>query len=497
MPKLDLPKTDAIVVGSGPNGLAAAIRLAQAGWAVTVVESAPTPGGGVRSAELTLPGFVHDICSSVYPMGLCSPFLSTLPLKDHGLEWVFPQVALAHPLDDGTAALLHHSLDETAAGLGAADGAAYRQVIGDLVPHWRELFADVFRTPKLPRHPLLMAKFGLRAIRSGRGLARWAFATEKARGLFAGLAAHSMLPLEDLSTSAIAFVLATAAHAAGWPFARGGSQQLTNALVSYLKSLGGQVVTDCKVESLDQVPHVRAVLLDVTPRQFLQIAHSREIDSDPRMGPASAWGYYRRKLERYRYGMGAYKVDWALSRPVPWRAPECKLAGTVHLGGTLDEICNSEWYASQPLPQAGQGSTPWKSDRPYVLFAQPSLFDPSRAPAGKHTAWGYCHVPNGYSGDMTAAIESQVERFAPGFRDCILARSVMGPAALERHNANIIGGDIGGGAMDLSQLVLRPTARLYRTPLSRVYLCSSSTPPGPGVHGMCGYWAAETALRSQ
>jgi phytoene dehydrogenase-like protein len=484
MPKLDLPIADAIVVGSGPNGLAAAIRLAQAGWKVTVAESAPMPGGGVRSAELTLPGFVHDICSSVYPMGLCSPFLSTLPLQEHGLEWVFPPVALAHPFDDGTAALLHYSLDETVAGLGAADGAAYRQVIGDLVPHWRELFADVFRTPKPPRHPFLMTKFGLRAIRSGRGLARWSFVTQKARGLFAGLAAHSMLPLEDLSTSAIALVLATAAHAAGWPFARGGSQQLTNALVSFLKSLGGQIVTGCNVDSLDQLPPARALLLDITPRQFLRIAGDR------------LTGSYRQKLERYRYGMGAYKVDWALSRPVPWRAPECKLAGTVHLGSTLDEICASERRALQPAAQAGQGNAAWKSDRPYVLFAQPSLFDPTRAPEGKHAAWAYCHVPNGYTGDMTAAIESQVERFAPGFRDCILARSVMGPAALEAHNPNIVGGDIGGGAMDLGQLILRPTARLYRTPLSRVYLCSSATPPGPGVHGMCGYWAAEKALSS-
>jgi phytoene dehydrogenase-like protein len=481
---LDLPKADAIVVGSGPNGLAAAIRLGQAGWTVTVVESASTPGGGVRSAELTLPGFVHDVCSSVYPMGLCSPFLSTLPLTEHGLEWVFPPVALAHPFDDGTAALLHQSLDETVAGLGAADGAAYRQIIGDLVPHWQELFADIFRPLKLPRHPFLMAKLGPRAIRSGRGLARSAFTTEKARALFVGLAAHSILPLESLSTSAIALVLATAAHAAGWPFARGGSQQLTGAMVSYLQSLGGQVVTGCTVESLDQLPPARAVLLDLTPRQFLKIAGG------------SLTGSYRRKLEQYRYGMAAYKLDWALSRPVPWRAPECKLAGTVHLGATLDEICDSERRAWQPVSQAGQGIAAWSSERPFVLFAQPSLFDPSRAPEGKHTAWAYCHVPNGYRGDMTPAIENQVERFAPGFRDCILARSVMGPAALERHNPNIIGGDIAGGAMDLGQLFLRPTATLYRTPLSQIYLCSSSTPPGPGVHGMCGYWAAEKALRS-
>lgn len=484
MTQLDLPKADAIVVGSGPNGLAAAIRLAQAGWAVIVVESASTPGGGARSEELTLPGFVHDVCSSVYPMGFCSPFLSRLPLKDHGLEWVFPPAALAHPFDDGTAALLHHSVDETVAGF-AQDSAAYRRLIGDLVPRWQELFADVFTPPgAIPRHPSLMARFGLRAIRSGRGLARSAFKTEKARGFLAGLAAHSLLPLEELSSAAIAVVLTIAAHAAGWPFARGGSQQFTSALVSHLKSLGGQVITGCSVESLDQLPAVRAVLLDVTPRQFLRMAGER------------LPGSYRRKLERYRYGMAAYKVDWALSRPVPWRAPECRLAGTVHLGGTLDEICESERRAWETVSPGGQGSAAWTSARPYVLFAQPSLFDPSRAPAGKHTAWAYCHVPNGYTGDMTAAIENQVERFAPGFRDCILARSVMAPAALKSHNANIVGGDIAGGAMNLGQLFLRPTASLYRTPLRRIYLCSSSTPPGPGVHGMCGYWAAEKALRA-
>jgi phytoene dehydrogenase-like protein len=473
--KLDLPKTDAIIVGSGPNGLAAAIRLAQAGWAVTVVEASPTLGGGVRSAELTLPGFIHDVCSSVYPMGLCSPFLSTLPLEKHGLEWVFPPVALAHPFDDGTAALLHHSVDETVAGF-PSDGASYRRLIGDLVPRWRELFADVF-TPlgKIPHHPFLMAKFGLNAIRSGRGLARSAFRTEKARGLFAGLAAHSLLPLEELSSAAIALVLTIAAHARGWPFARGGSQQLTGALASYLKSLGGHLITGHNVESLDRLPPARAVLLDVTPRQFLKIAGDR------------LQGSYRRRLERYQYGMASYKLDWALGRPVPWRAPECLQAGTVHLGGTLDEISDSE-------RRAGRGRA---SERPFVLFAQASLFDPSRAPEGKHTAWAYCHVPNGYAGDMTAAIENQVERFAPGFRDSILARSVMGPAALERQNPNIVNGDIAGGALNLGQLFLRPAPSLYRTPLSRVFLCSSSTPPGPGVHGMCGFWAAETALGSE
>jgi phytoene dehydrogenase-like protein len=484
VPNVDVPKADALIVGSGPNGLAAAIRLAQDGWPVVVLEAAATPGGGVRSAELTLPGFIHDICSSVYPMGVSSPFFSSLPLSDHGLEWVFPPAALAHPFDDGTAAVLRKSVSETAAGLGT-DAASYQRLMAGLVPRWRELVGDIFAPLRFPHHPFLMNKFGMRAIRSGRGLARSLFKTERARGMFAGLAAHSMLPLEELGTAAIALVLNLGAHAVGWPIARGGAQHFTNALVSYFKSLGGEIITNCRVESLQQLPRVRAVLLDVTPRQLVQMAGDGAYPSQSR--PAPGWASYRGKLERFRYGIAAFKVDWALSRPVPWRASECALAGTVHLGGSLDEICEAE-------------RSPWQgktSPRPFVLFAQPSLFDSSRAPTGRHTAWGYCHVPNGYAGDMTAAIEDQVERFAPGFRDCILARSVMGPAALEQHNPNIIGGDIGGGAPTLSQLFLRPTASTYRTALPGVYLCSSSTPPGPGVHGMCGYWAAEKVLRCQ
>ena len=472
LPKLDLPTTDAIVVGSGPNGLAAAIRLAQSGKSVVVVEAAEVAGGGMRTSELTLPGFHHDVCSSVFAMAACSPFFSSLPLEQHGLEWAFPPAALAHPFEDGTAALLYKSVAETAFTLGE-DGRNYRALMGDLAEHATDLVKEAMSPFHFPRRPFLFARFGLRAIRPAASLARAYFKTEHGRAFFAGLGAHSMIALEYAASSAVALILAIAGHAVGWPFARGGSQELAAALVRYLESLGGKVMTNSRVDSLDQLPPVQLILLDVTPRQFIKLAGDRL--------PAG----YRRKLERYRYGLAAYKIDWALHQPIPWRADECAKAGTVHLGESLQEISESE-----RAPWNGQVSA-----RPYVLLTQPSLFDTTRAPAGKHTAWGYCHVPNGFKGDITQAIEDQVEGFAPGFRDCIAARSVMTPADLERHNANLVGGDIGGGAALLSQLFLRPTASMYRTPLPGVYLCSSSTPPAPGVHGMCGYFAAEAALK--
>ena len=463
---------DAIIIGSGPNGLAAAIALARAGRSVLVCEAEQTVGGGARSAELTLPGFTHDVCSAAHPLAAGSPFLRSLPLDQYGLEFIYPPVSLAHPFDDGTAALLERSVAATGETLGV-DGMAYRRLMKPLVADWALLAPALLGPPRLPRHPLALARFGLKALRSARGLAASRFAGERARGFFAGLAAHSFLPLERLATAAFGLVLGITGHAVGWPVARGGSQSIANALAAYLRSLGGEIVTGRRVASVDDLPSARAILCDVTPRQLLRLAGHR-------LPPN-----YRRRLERYRYGPAAYKVDWALNEPVPWKAEGCSRAGIVHLGGTLAEISAAE-------------SAPWKgeqADKPFVLVAQSSLFDPTRAPAGKHTLWAYCHVPNGSTFDMTERIEKQIERFAPGFRDCVLARGVMPPAALERHNANLVGGDINGGAQDLRQLFARPTRRLYSTPARGLYLCSSSTPPGGGVHGMCGYFAARAVLQ--
>lgn len=478
-------RIDAVVVGSGPNGLAAAIALAQRGCSVRVFEGAPTVGGGVRSAPLTLPGFTHDVCSSVYPMALATPFFRGLPLAKHGVEWVHPPNLAAHPFDDGTAAVLKKSVEETAAGLGD-DGTAYRRLVGPLAAKADALMADLVGPLRLPRHPLLALKFGLPGLRSGRGLAEAYFRTEPARALWAGLAAHAVIPLERRPGSAIALMLAVAGHAHGWPLVKGGAQNLAEALAAHFRSLGGSIETGRWVKSLDELPPARAVLFDVSPTQLIALAGNHL--------PA---GYVRR-LERFRHGPGVFKIDWALAGPIPWTAEECRTAGTVHVGGTLAEIA-----AAERAPFEGRSA-----ERPFVLVVQPSLFDPLRAPAGQHTAWGYCHVVNRGSGmkpdsiqdrrdSILDLIERQIERFAPGFRDLILARHVSDPAALERYNPNYIGGDISGGVTDLGQLFTRPVARWnpYTTPNPALFLCSSSTPPGGGVHGMCGYFAARAAFR--
>jgi phytoene dehydrogenase-like protein len=466
---------DAIVVGSGPNGLAAAITLARAGRHVRVLEAEVTIGGSARSAALTLPGFVHDFGSAVYPFALASPLFKVLPLADHGLELIHPSAPLAQPLDDRTAVMLERSVDDTAESLGE-DAAAYRRLMGPPTLSAEMIFDELVGPLRLPRHPLKLARYGLQCLRPARRLAESWFRGVRAQALFGGIAAHSTLPLEWQGSAGVGLMLGVAAHAVGWPIPRGGAQTLTNSLVSYLRSLGGEIETSRRVTTLDTLPPSRAVLLDLTPRQLLKVAGDR-------LSPS-----YRRRLVRFRYGPGAFKLDWALAGPIPWAASECRRAGTVHLGGTLPEMAAAEaavWRGQHP-------------ERPYVLLVQPSLFDPTRAPAGKHTGWAYCHVPNGSTFDMTERIERQVERFAPGFRDLILARSVLSPAELERRNANLIGGDINGGALDLRQLFTRPVARAvpYATSDPRLFLCSSSTPPGPGVHGLCGYFAAQAALRT-
>jgi phytoene dehydrogenase-like protein len=465
---------DAIVVGAGPNGLSAAITLARAGCSVLVLEAQEAIGGGTRSAELTLPGFVHDICSAIQPLGLASPAFRTLPLAEHGLEWIHPPAPLAHPFDDGTAAILERSIEATGETLGS-DAAAYRRLMEPLVADWNKLEGTLLGPLQVPRHPLALARFGLYAPWPASSFAKRLFKGEHARGMFAGLAAHSIMALDKPVTTAFGLVLGLLGHAVGWPIPRGGSQKIADALASYLRSLGGEIRTETRVESIEELPPARAILFDVTPRQLLRIAGHRLPKG------------YQRRLAFYRYGPGVFKVDIALNGPIPWRAAECTRAGTVHLGSSLAEIVASEramWRGEPP-------------EKPYVLVAQQSLFDSTRAPEGKHTVWAYCHVPHGSTFDMTERIEAQIERFAPSFRDRILARHVMTPAALEQHNANYIGGDINGGVQDIWQLFTRPTTRLvpYATPAEGIYICSSSTPPGGGVHGMCGYFAALAALR--
>jgi phytoene dehydrogenase-like protein len=464
---------DAVVIGAGPNGLAAAIVLAQAGRSVLLLEGAHTIGGGTRSAELTLPGFVHDVCSAIHPMALASPFFQRLPLAAHGLEWIQPPAPLAHPLDGGRAVALSRSVDETAQALGP-DGPAYLRLMKPLVANWAFLSEPLLSPLRLSRLPYAkLARFGLRAFRSASGLANSLFKQDAARALFAGLAAHSLLPLECWGSSAFGLVLGITAHAVGWPMPRGGAQRIADSLASYLRSLGGEIHTGTTVTAINDLPPARVVLCDITPRQLIHIAGDH-------LTPG-----YRRKLDRYRYGPGVFKIDWALAGPIPWKAAACGQAGTVHLGGTFAEVAQSERAAWQAAP----------AEKPFVLLVQPSLFDATRAPNGKHTAWAYCHVPNGSIVDLTERIERQVERFAPGFRDLVLARNVMAPADFERRNPNLVGGDISGGANILAQLFARPTLRLYRTSSPKLYLCSASTPPGGGVHGMCGYHAALAALQ--
>jgi phytoene dehydrogenase-like protein len=464
---------DAVVVGSGPNGLAAAIVFAQAGRSVLVLEAQPTIGGGARSAALTLPGFTHDICSAVHPMAVGTEFLPSLPLEQHGLRWIDPPAAMAHPFDDGPPAILQKSIERTGASLGR-DADAYAELVRPFVKRWDVLSVDAVAPLHLPRHPVLMARFGIDALRTARSLARGKFRGERARGFFAGLATHSVMPLTDIATASIGLVLSAVAHRAGWPIPAGGAQSIADALASYLRSLGGEIVADTPVTSLSDIPDAKTIMLDLSPRGALAIAGDRFSSS------------YRSALERYEHGSGVCKVDWALSAPVPWRDAECATAGTLHLGGTLAEIT-----ASEAAPPRGE-----HAESPFVLAAQPSLFDATRAPAGKHTLWGYCHVPFGSSVDMSARIERQIERFAPGFRDCILERRVVRATELEQHNANLHGGDIVGGANTLRQLFFRPVVRRvpYETSIKGVYLCSASTPPGGGVHGLCGMYAARAAL---
>lgn len=464
---------DAVVVGSGPNGLAAAILLQQQGLTVLLLEGKEKIGGGLRTEELTLPGYLHDVCSAIHPMATGSPFFNTLPLDKHGLEYIYPEIAAAHPFDDGTAAILKHSLTETAELLGK-DQDAYLQLMQPLVDTWPGIAADVLGPLHFPKHPIDMARFGLNALKPASYLAKH-FKTEAAKGLFAGMAAHSIQALTNSATSAIALVLMANAHLKGWPVPKGGSGNIAKALAAYFQSIGGKIEVNTYIRSLDQLPAAKAVLFDVTPQQLLSIAGHKFSNM------------YKWQLERYRYGMGVFKIDWALADRIPFKNPYTQNAGTVHLGGTLNEIVQSEALTTN-------GSHP---DRPFVLLAQQSVFDQSRAPEGRHTGWAYCHVPNGSQKNMTEAIEQQIERFAPGFREHIIGRHTFNTQQLEDYNPNYVGGDINGGMIDLRQLFTRPALRRspYRTSAKSIYLCSSSTPPGGGVHGMCGYYAAKRALK--
>ncbi len=474
-PSPSRPSYDVVVVGSGPNGLAAAIALSRAGLATLLVEAEDTPGGGARTKELTLPGFLHDVCSIVHPLAVASPFFRTLKLERFGLEWIHSPAPLAHVVREGQIVLLERSVDATARRLGR-DAAAYRGLLEEFAERFDDLAPMVLAGLAVPRSPVLMARFGLTALRSLRGLARSRFREDSAGALLAGIAAHAFVPLEERATAAFALVLASAGHAVGWPVARGGSGAIVAALVECLRESGGEIVTGVRVSNLRDLPAARAYVLDVTPRQLLAIAGDRLTSR------------YRSGLKRFRYGPGVFKMDWALSGPVPWRDAECGRAATVHLWGDLEQVARAEALVHRGAVDA----------TPFVILVQPSLFDPSRAPPDRHTLWAYCHVPPGSDRNLSDAIEGQIERFAPGFRDLVLARRSFTAPELERYNANYVGGDIAGGMSDLGQLFFRPVAKLdpYATSAPDLFLCSSSTPPGGGVHGMCGYWAAQSVLRN-
>lgn len=462
----------AVIIGSGPNGLAAAIVLAEAGYGIEVHEAQSTIGGGARTLPLTLPGFHHDFGSTIHAMAVGSPFFSCLNLEQHGVEWIHPPAPLAHPLDDGTAVTLERDLSDVSAALGP-DGKRWQRFFAPLAENWPQLAHEVFQPViHMPRHPLLLAHFGIRALTPASFFVK-RFKDARTRALFAGIAAHSFLPLEAPLSASGGIMLAAAAHAVGWPMARGGAQSITNALASILSDLGGCIYTNSPITSLDPFSRDTLFLCDVSPRQLLAITGHR-------LEPG-----FQRDLQKFNPGPGAFKIDYALSDPIPWKAADCLRAGTVHLGGTFEEIAASERAVAQ-------GEHP---ERPFVLLAQPTLFDKTRAPDGKHIAWAYCHVPNASTFDMTARIEAQIERFAPGFRDCILARNISSPATLESMDANLVGGDISGGAMTLRQTVFRPTRRTYATSDPNIFLCSASTPGVGGVHGMCGYHAARAALK--
>jgi phytoene dehydrogenase-like protein len=467
-------KYDAVIVGSGPNGLAAALTIAQKKRSVLVLEEKPTLGGGARTQELTLPGFRHDVCSAIHPLALASPFFRSVDLSDRGLEWIHSPVPLAHPLDNEGAVLLDRSINATAEGLGT-DSRRYHKLYSSLLKDWRKLVDDLLKPLGVPKHPLALMRFGPKAIQSAKHLALGKFKTRRAQALFAGNAAHSILPLEHWSSAAFGLLLPTLGHAVGWPMARGGSQAIADSMANLLESLGCEMNLGKTVSSLNDLPDARAILFDVTPRQLARIAGSKL--------PSS----YQKRLISHIHGPGVFKMDWALAGPIPWKDPACYLAGTLHLGGSLEEIASAE-------SDVGKGIIP---EKPFVLLSQPSLFDPSRAPEGMQTAWAYCHIPNGCPLDMSNAIEDQIERFAPGFRDSILSRHSMSTKDMESYNPNYVGGDIAGGSQSFEQIFIRPLGRWqpYSTPVKGIYICSSSMPPGAGVHGMCGHLAAKRALR--